>query len=49
MKRQKLGRPKGTIRNLRVHQLMQEHSCSRVWAYQLLRREQREDRKRRTT
>ncbi len=36
----KIGRLKGTIKNKRVHEIMTEQRCSRVWAYKLLRREQ---------
>jgi len=35
--KKKSGRP---ISNLRLHEIMREQSCSRVWAYKLLRREQ---------
>lgn len=33
------GRPKGTFKNTRLHELVDKHGCTRAWAYQLLRRE----------
>lgn len=42
--KKKIGRPKGTIKNVRLHEILKAYGCSRPTAYKLLRKEERSKR-----